>query len=256
MQNLEAYDDNKLANQIHYTVQKVSFGAGYRVEPVTNNKIAQDVVNVIGGIDYRAKRQVEPGFLPVFLGLAFDPDNLRSQSFALYDNTTDQVVAVSTTVIAPKGWLAEQKYFRKENGGVTVTNFAEINGANVPDYVVIPAWTKVVPELRLKFAIPGFRAFREIMSLLKQSAPQNTWIEAIAKGQFPVTQKAELKLLTDLGVGTHIPANNLPFDIDIVGRNSPDSSSSVKMADLLGLKKAKDVGSSTSLGPPFTKKIN
>ncbi len=252
---IEPYGSNHLANQINNAANKVNFGKGYDITPILTEETAQDVVEALGGLDYRAKRLIEPGFMPVFLGLAFDPNNVRSQSFALYEKSSGKAVAVSTTVVAPKKWVKEQKYFKKVDGGIMIVGFSEISGPDLPDFLIIPAWTKVKEDLLIKFAIPGFRAFWNIVHLIQNSAPQNTWIEAVAQGQFPFPRRAELKDIAAQNVGTVLKNEDLPFDVELIGKNSLGASSSVKMAKLLGLTETKNIGSAVTLGPSFSKKI-
>ena len=255
MENLDgAYPQNELAENLLGKVGDGNFGINYRLVPVTSLDIVEQIQRTeIKGIDYRAKIDPENGFASVFDGLAFDPEKVRSQSFALYEK--ESPVGVMTAVIAPRTWIAEQRYFARENGGARVVDAHAVTGDELPNFYIIPAWTKVLSSHRLKFVIPGFRAFRKVMQEIQESAPSNTWMEAIAQGQFPFERKEELIKLSRRSLNTFIPEDELPFGLKIIGKNNSGSSSSVKMARLMGMKQIADLGSNLTLGPVFTKRV-
>jgi hypothetical protein len=254
MNEIDTYQ-NPLANGIYSQVEGVGFGSRYQIKPVVSSETAQALKDVLGGIDYRAKIEPEPGYGSVFEGLDFDSERLRSQSFALYDQEKNRPVGIMTAIVAPKIWVSNQRYFKRESGGARISDFKAITGHDLPDFLIIPAWTKVVPEHLGHFAIPGFRAFRRMMGLIQDKAPENTWMEAIAQGEWPVARRDELAKLTDQGVGAYIPQEDLPFSLDQIGKNNKGSSSSVKMAPVMGLKRIDGLGSSVSLGPSFAKRV-
>lgn len=250
----KSYDKNMLAQGIYGAITRANFGSNFRVVPVTSLEIVEQLkASEIKEVDYRAKIEQEDGFLPVFDGLAFDSKNVRSQAIALYEG--DEPVGVMTQVIAPKKWIEKQRYFEKEQNGIYVRNFETVSRDGLPDFMIIPAWTKVAPRHLLRFAVPGFRAFRNAMSQIIENAPKNTWMEAIAQGQFPFDRRNELLAIAERGVGTFVPKDALPFEMDLIGKNNSGSSSSVKMARVMGLGQIQNIGSAMSLGPVFAKKL-
>lgn len=253
--NIEAYKGNPLATDIYHQVIGVDFGSEYRITPVVTEQLAAVVKKTCKGLDYRARVQAENGFGSVFDGLAFDPDQVRSQSFALYDIEADTPIGVMSSVIAPREWIAQQRYFERVENGVVVRDFQAITGKHLPDFLIVPAWTTVTEENRTKFAIPGFRAFTRVMYTIQQNAPENTWMEAIAQGRFPYDRSNELQRLAEIAVGTHIPTAELPFDLDLIGKPSDGAMSSAKMAPLMGLNQSPNLGSSKTLGPTFSKQV-
>jgi len=254
MEHLNTYHHNKLAEELVKIVTDFNFGDGCVIRPVTSPDIVEQIKQTeIRGIDYRAKTEPENGFASVFEGLAFDQEKVRSQSFAIYEQ--ESPVGVMSFVIAPKTWIAEQRYFMRENGGVRVVDAKAVTGTELPNFYIIPAWTKVISTHRLKFAIPGFRAFTRVMTKIQESSPQHTWIESIAQGQFPFDKKEELVELSKRALNTFIPEHELPFNLKLVGKNNPGSSSTVKMAKVMGLNQIDNLGSGLTLGPVFTKKV-
>src|SRR3990167_9256062 len=104
-----AYPSNRFAQGIYEAITQIKFGDGVKVIPVTTLEIAAQLrTSEIKSIDYRAKVTQEVGFASVFNGLAFDPENVRSQSIALYED--DEPVGVMTQVIAPRSWIEGQRY--------------------------------------------------------------------------------------------------------------------------------------------------
>ncbi|MFC1627044.1 hypothetical protein ACFL18_00620 [Patescibacteria group bacterium] len=251
--NTEAYPNNKLANSIYQTALTMGLNDGGKIVPVTTEEIVDQIKNSpIKQLDYRAKIQPENGIGSIFSGLAFDPKSVRIQSLALYEQ--ENPVGIMSFVVAPKTWIKKQRYFKRKNNGVEVVDAQAITGEKLPDFYIIPAWTKVIDSHLLKFAIPGFRAFKKIIKLIQESASQNTWMELIAQGQFE--ERSKLAELLKREIGTFIPKNELPFQLDMIGKNNQGSSSSRKMAKLLGLKQVENLGSGLTLGPVFVKEIN
>ena len=253
---IEAFAGNNLAKGIYHSVENISFGNGYDFVPVTTSELAQKIKDSsLGGLDYRAKMVPEPGFASVFDGLAFDPENVRTQSFALLARKEKEPVGVMSAVIAPQSWILNQRYFQRATDGVRICDFSTISNDKIPEYLIIPAWTKVVPDHLVHFAIPGFRAFHKVMAVLQESAPENTWMEAIAQGEWPMSRNEEMLQLLDRGLGAYIDQAELPFQLEQVGKNNKGSLSSVKMAPLMGLQRIGRLGSARTLGPVFAKRV-
>ena len=250
----QPYEKNLLAQEVYGAIRRANFGSNFRVVPVTSPNIVEQLkASEIKYIDYRAKTEKEDGFAPVFDGLAFDSENVRSQAIALYEG--DEPVGVMTQIIAPRKWVEKQRYFEIRENGIYVRNFEIVSKNGLPDFMIIPAWTKVTSKHSLHFAIPGFRAFQDAMSQIVKSAPENTWMEAIARGQFPSDRRNELLTIAERGVGTFVSKEELPFEISMIGKNDNGSSSSVKMARVMGLEQIQISGSAISLGPVFAKKL-
>jgi len=112
----QPYEKNLLAQEVYGAIRRANFGSNFRVVPVTSPNIVEQLkASEIKYIDYRAKTEKEDGFAPVFDGLAFDSENVRSQAIALYEG--DEPVGVMTQIIAPRKWVEKQRYFEiRENG--------------------------------------------------------------------------------------------------------------------------------------------
>ncbi len=247
------FRDVELANRIEDAVLMTRFGEGRMAVPVTDGEVISQLEGAGLGLDYRAVLESRPGIASTAEGIAFDPENVRSQSFAVYEG--ENPVGVMSIVVAPKVWLAKQRYFKKEADGVTVLDAHAIYGPELPDFCIIPAWTKVLDSHRGLLAHPGFSAMKDVIEILESSAPPSTWMEVAAGGLLPQSERAKLHELISLSAGSIVKNEELPFDINIFGQPSNDSLSTVKMAKLLGLSKVEEVGYSVNLGPVFTKKV-
>jgi hypothetical protein len=96
---------------------------------------------------------------------------------------------------------------------------------------------------------------RRIIDVIQEVSPESTWMEAVAQGKFPKEKNSETSAFAECRIGTFFPENTLPFSLDIIGQNNNGSSSSGKMAVLMGMKKVEDVGALPSLGPPYVRRI-
>lgn len=252
----EAYSQNPLATEIYGAMRSAGFGDQFNTVPIANEEIIEQIkASKLKGVDYRAKVKAEPGFASVFDGLAFDPENLRSQSTAIYHD--EKPIGLMTQVIAPRKWIESQRYFERDTDGVYVRDFESVSKNGMADFLVIPAWTILDSEYRYPKTIisPGFQAFQNIMKLIQTNAPQNTYMEAIAQGQFPFDRKGELQALADRGVNVFIPQSELLFSLDLIGKNNGGSMASVNMAERMRLERVDGLGSGLTLGPVFARKL-
>lgn len=203
------------------------------------------------GMDYRAKEEEGNGVASVFEGLDFDSENLRTQSYLLEKES--EVVAVITFAIAPKKWIEGQRYFRKVEGGVEVCDFKMVAG-DLPEFLIIPAWTKVIPKYRGKFAWSGFKLFDNVLKTIQEESLENTWIEVVAMGT-DNHQEETRGLSRNTPVGTFLREDQLPFSLDKIGVSAESASSTGKMATLLKIPLIPNIGSAGTLGPVYAKSI-
>jgi hypothetical protein len=246
-QNLE------LANRIEDAVLAVNFGDNRRIVPVANVETMTQLYEAGIGLDSRVTAEAKLGIASVFDRIAFDSENVRSQSFAIFEG--ENPIGSMSVLTTPKSWIAKQRYFQKGVDGVKVLDAHAISGPELPEFYIIPGWTKVTDSHRGLLAHPGFTAFRNVIEILEDSAPDDTWMEAVAQGQLPSDMRRKAFELSDNEVGTVIPFDEFPFDADMIGVSSGGSTSTVKMARLLGLAKLDNLGSVSTLGPVFAKKI-
>lgn len=249
---MKSYESH-LANSIYEQGKAVNFGEGRELRPIVS---IDDIKKIEGeklGLDYRAHIDPIEGYGSVFNGLAFDERAVRSQSFSILEN--DKPVAIMTIVIAPKLWIEQQRYFETQGEGVKIVDARNVVGSQeLPDFFVIPAWTQVATTHKNKLAMPGVRTFKNILSKIEEVSPKNTYIETIAQGQLKRDKGGVIdKLLAEHQLNDMIQFNDLPFDTELIGKNSEGSSSTVKMANLFGLKRAENICSANTLGPVFYK---
>lgn len=249
-----AFRDVKLANSIEDAVLAIDFGEGRSVVPIDSNETIKQLKYVDLGTDFRVTGESKPGIASVFDRIAFDPENLRSQSFAIYEG--EKPVGSMSFIIEPKSWIVQnERYFQKSDEGVKVLDAHAVTGSELPEFYITPGWTKVADSHRGLLAIPGFHAFKDVMEILERSAPEGTWIEVVAQGQLPYETNGKAVELSKSEVGTIIPFDQFPFDFSLFGLSGEGSVSTVKMARLLGLNEIKDICSPSTLGPVFAKKI-
>lgn len=253
----EAYPGNHFANQLYHHAASVSFGHEHQLEPLVNDQQATRIfASAVATIDYRAKLFRENGYASVYEGLAFDPEVVRSQLFLLSEAANELPVAVLTVIIAPQAWIAKQRYFRRHPTGVELTDFSTNTSQPLPDFVIIPGWTKVAPLHLGRFAVPGFRAFQRVLKTVTAAAPANTWVESSTQGQWPAERRAELHLLSSQPLGSIFMPAELPFPPEMIGQPHPVSRASSKIAPILGLRRLPDIGSTMSLGPVFVRQVS
>lgn len=243
----------ELANRIEDAVLAVNFGDNRRIVPVADVETMTQLSEAGLGLDYRVIAEAKPGIASVFDRISFDPENVRSQSFAIFEG--ENPIGSMSVLTAPKSWIAKQRYFQKGADGVKVLDAHTISGSELPEFYIIPGWTKVADSHRGSLAHPGFTTFRNIIEILEDSAPDDTWMETVAQGQLPSDMSRKAFELSHNEVGTVIPFDEFPFDADMIGVSSEGSTSTVKMARLLGLNKFDNLGSVSTLGPVFAKKI-
>lgn len=239
-------NSSPLDTDIDSLVEKFNFGKDYKIVRIDNVEKFNLIKGSELGMDSRAKAEQTDGYSTVFEGLAFDPENVRTQAYYLENG--EKPVAVITFAITPRKILANDRYFKKKEGGVEICDLTSLTG-EIPEFTISPAWTKVDKEHRTKFALPGFKMVKEILAKLKESAPDGSWIETAAQGKGHF-----YNFLASKKVGQLIPNEELPFNIKDFGQPTKGSVSTVKMAELFKIPQFPDIGSFT-LGPVFIEKI-
>jgi len=248
----EKLGEETLAIQLTHLMTSENFGDS-RIVSVDSKDILSQLNEAKMEQDYRVKAEPEEGIASTFEGVAFDPEKLRSQSFAIYEQ--EKPVGVMSLVIAPKPWIEQQRYYKKEDDGVRVVDAHTITAQDIPDFYIIPGWTQVTPSHKGKFAARGFSMFKKAIELIQSNAPKNTWMEVTAQGRLDrQKRKASISFAREKH-DKFIPKDELPFDIETIGEIAPGSSSTAKMARLMGLERVEDVGSDSTLGPIFAKKV-
>lgn len=247
--------ESLLANSVYEQGKAVNFGEGRELRPILSIDDVEQIKGEKLGLDYRAHIDPIEGYGSVFDGLAFDEKAVRSQSFSILE--AEKPIAIMTIVIAPKFWIEQQRYFETLADGVKIIDArGVVKSQGQPDFFVIPAWTQVVATHKNKLAMPGVRTFKNILSKIEELSPKNTYIETIAQGQLRRDKEGAVdKLLAAHQLDDILAFNNLPFDTELIGKNSEGSSSTVKMASLFGLKKAENICSANTLGPVFYKQF-
>lgn len=250
--NLESYFESMftLDETIDNVVREFSFGEGFSVSRLNTKEKFEAVSNSDVGVDFRANQEGADGLSSVFEGLSFDPENTRVQAY--YIETEGKIVAIMTFAIVPKKFIVEQRYIRKKEGGVEICDINSLIG-KVPDFNIVPAWTKVDDEYKTKFAIVGFRLIKKVLETLEQKSPQNTCIEVSALGDNRLS-KINSKLIKDHKVGDFVLEKDISYSLDEIGVSSEGSRSTVKMAKLLDIPEMTGVGT-VSLGPVFIKEV-
>lgn len=249
--NFDSFEKlNNLSEEINSEVQKSSFGDGIDIVRLDNLEKYNEVINSGFTTDYRLRKEKEESSQFAFKGLAFDMDRIRTQSYYLKDK--EKIAAIMTFAISPKKLVTEQRYLRKTDKGVEICDFKSINKED-PEFVISPAWTKVDQAYLTKFAIPGFKMFKNVLQVLENKSPKNTWTEIMARGA-NLNQAELMELVNKKNVGDFIYKEELPFDLEKIGIALKESESTSKMAKLLNIPELPDVGNLT-LGPVFAKKI-
>lgn len=253
---IETYSANPFAREVYGAMKGAGFGEDFHIIPVVDESTIEQIKgSKLQGLDYRAKINPEPGFASTFEGLAFDPDHIRTQSTAIFDK--DKPIGLMTHVIAPRKWIEQQRYFERVDGGIRVRDFKAVSNNGIADFMVIPGWTILDSDYRFprKIIRPGFTAFNKIMEMIQASAPKNTYVEAVAMGRYPASERQKLLDIAARDLDTFVPLEELPFELDMIGLNADGSMASVYMAERMGLKRVAGLGASRSLGPVFVKQL-
>jgi len=93
----------------------------------------------------------------------------------------------------------------------------------LPDFSIVVGWTKMIDNYRGKFVMQRLSLLEKILEKLKKEAPENTRIEIQAEGQMKSNKNDD----------SYISYDQLSLDKDMIGKNSKDSSSTVKFAKYL-----------------------
>jgi hypothetical protein len=208
-----------------------------------------DLVKSTLGQDFRAVKESVEGVRSALEGLAFDPQNVRIQVF--YTTDGEKPVAVTTLAIAPKKWIEQQRYLLLTSGEIEVCHAWEIYRIrSAPEYLIMPAWTKVAQEHRGHFAFRGLKFIQGAIQLLEREAPRGTWLELIAMGKYHNQKVPEID---NLKFGESLPLDNLPFPIEDFGTSCETSISTIKLASFLKLPRIGNAAHGKTLGPIFAK---
>lgn len=247
--------ESQLANSVYEQGKAVSFGEGRELRPILSIDDIEKIKEEKLSLDYRVRTDPAEGYGSVFEGLAFDETAVRSQSFSVLE--ADKPIATMTIVIAPKSWIGQQRYFESQEGGLRIVDARNVVGSQeLPDFFVVPAWTQVAASHKTKLAMPGVRTFRNILDKIEELSPANTYVETIAQGLLGREKQDVIgRLLAAHQLYDRISFDDLPFDKELIGKNSEGSSSTVKMAGLFGLKKAENICSANTLGPVFYRRF-
>jgi hypothetical protein len=263
MSNFEETPEKSLAEIIEEAVTKTNFGDGIEVVPVKNIETIAELKEAQIGLDFRAQAESDENTSSVFEGLAFDPEHLRCQSFALYTTVEGKRVPIATAsiVITPKKIVGAQRYFEQTEMGIYIQDFTKVAEAvgekpEIPNYTVSPAWTKVGSDYRGKFALAGVRVITGILEKIRALAPEGTFLEISAQGKLPIEKREEMaKFVASQPLDTLIPKEELPFDLSLFGQNTEGSNSTVKFANFLNVKKVENFADDMTLGPVFASKV-
>lgn len=257
---------SKIANELAIISESINFGEGRTLSSVSNPEEIKEIREAGLGQDSRVTTEESSNVGSVLDGLDFDEERLRSQIFVLKEENGP--IGVMTLEIAPRNYIQSLRYLKKTEDGLKLVDFHEISGGLEPKFMIIPAWTEIIKEARanLSLAKGGIKAFDAFMEVLIAAAPEGTVIESVAQGsavdiidgetrQDGYKKHKTLKELSSNELGSIIPYNNLPFDIEQFAMNGKGSSATVKNALRIGLKKVPNVASGTTLGPVFLKEV-
>lgn len=241
--NILLQEKNVLAKDISEIAQNIDFWSNTKIVPICSKDMLQKIQQQDLGMDYRAKIASQEGFWSMLEGLAFDKDRIRTQVFALVKEEIP--IGIVSFVILPKIHIKNQQYFQKGQDGIKKIPAQEAYGWELPDFSIVVGWTKMIDNYRGKFVMQRLSLLEKILEKLKKEAPENTRIEIQAEGQMKSNKNDD----------SYISYDQLSLDKDMIGKNSKDSSSTVKFAKYLWLKQLDDIFGSRSLGPVFFQKI-
>ena len=245
--------DISLSSRVVELAREALSASKFRVNEILNPDQFDLVSNSLA-MDHLAKKDSTANVKSVFAGLEFDPLCLRAQAFYLANG--EKPVAVMNFVIAPQGWIEQQRFIKRVPGGIQVCRADELLGLeNMPNYMIIPAWTRVADEYRTSFAISGYKFLRKVIAELESLAPKNTWIRAIAMGKHYLTN---FDFLDGLRPGETLPQECLPFPLEDVGVPAPDSAPTMALAKPrhLNLHRFLNIGHDKTLGPVFARRVS
>jgi len=247
--------NNPLANSVYYCLLTALSSIPGQVLPITTPVIYKKVSQALGS-DVRSFEDEHGKTASIFDGLDFDPNRTRTQAITIIEN--DRPIALLTFVIVPASEIALQRYLKLEGQRKRVGNFESIWNAK-PSFLVVPGYTNVETSHRqqLKLALPGVRAIMNTLSLLKESSPPDTWMEIVAQGSSSKIQRQFINsVLACHQVGNDIRNDLSNIPENLFGINNDGSKSSMKLANLCGLKLAQNICSCPSLGPVFASEIS
>lgn len=248
-----SYKDNDFANEVLEIMSLTLNKNGYRVLPVVNEAQIKQVVAASLNLDMRAKITHDNLYDTVFNGLSYDKRRLRSQACIIINPKSD-ILAIVTFIIAPKLWIEQQRYFYLSEHTVSIKKAAFLSNDEEADFYIIPGWTQVIPSYKGNFAISGYKAIMSVTQFLCSNSVSKTWLQIIAQGLCP---KDKQKIIIELSKNENLSINEseFPTSLSNFGMNYQGSSSTVKMARLMGLTKIDHIADSLTLGPVYMKYI-
>lgn len=265
--NSPSYPNNPFAQEILDAAASVRFTEDRRVVPVISEVQAADIANSGLGRDGRTSLENREAVASVFEGLAFDPEKVRSQMFSLMEG--EHPIGVMTFHIVPKSYIEKQRYFKREESGLRIVDYAAVTGGELPEFCIIPAWTELLKTHRKQARIiaPAVRAFDKMYEVIKEEAPEGTWVESVpsgilaagAEGEPKEAMIARVRSVIELSkndVGTLIPFNSLPFGMEAFGVYGEESSATKTNAIRIGLTQVEGIASNGTLGPVYNARLS
>ncbi len=243
-----------LSKEIDGCANKIILPAGTRIHRLSTLEQYNLVKRSGLGIDPRSRPEDSIFYANVLRGLDFDEKRIRSQAYFITDSI-NKPVAITTFVIEPKIVIAKKKYLIREKEGVQVANYKKITTRDLPEFNVVPAWTRVRKDFRGKFALGGFRFLLNSLDRIVEVAPQNTYLDICAQGHMKGKLAKKVDEQFKARHGDYIPKEELGFEIELIGRSDLESRTTVKFAKYLKAEQIENVGVLPTLGPVFMKKL-
>ncbi|EKE29886.1 MAG: hypothetical protein ACD_2C00079G0003 [uncultured bacterium (gcode 4)] len=191
----------------------------------------------------------------VFNWLEFNKEKITSQAVVIH--TDGKPIWILSFVITPIHiFNKESRYLRRRWDDIEILDFKAATSEDLPDFIISPAWTKILDEYRWKYTIRWFSLYESIMKEIIANAPPKTGIEAIAQWQYwPENMKEWSNLISNLPVWSILPKDRIDFNFGILSQPTKWSKSTAKFAKYLGLSELTEVCNSKTLWPIFYKRI-
>ena len=180
--------------------------------------------------DYRVRSLASEDLNIVLSWLEFDKNLVRTEIIVIYDK--EKPVWEMTFIITPWKIFRENcRYLQKVEWWIKILDFETLTKENIPEFVVSLWWTKILDEYRWKFTHSWFGLQKAIVNKIKDSCPENTFIEAIAQGQFYSNNFLEYReKLFKLWIWIYLKQEDLDFPLEIIWIPKKSSRSTAKFA--------------------------
>lgn len=211
--------NSELANTIIEVFKEEMNGTQFEVIPVTDEITLRNASSKLG-VDSRATRNCINGRKEVFVGIEADNDFGRYQIISIFHD--NQPIGIFTFGVESKAIINNLKYVTVNTGIDIQYSFEQIFGF-LPDHLIVPAYTQILPDYRVKIREVGFKAVKQTLNLLA-STITNSVTELVAQGD---------------GIN--------------IAKPRKESASVVRWASQLGLEQYEGVGGLPSVGPVFFK---